>query len=179
MAKKRHLTVKEQIKKEGRKRRLGIAVKIMAVLIAIAVVIPLSYYSYYTIVFSIMPQSDVNPNKRGGGGYSKPLKAVEKNDDKTYTLAYYYDGCWHVVDDTQAIKQNINNFVVYKTDDERREGSDLHLFIIQENYVISHHPLSPFSLFDDRCFRKCMKKMSKAEFEAYCKERDIGGIYVF
>ena len=179
MAKKRPLTVREQIKKDNRKRRIGIAVKIMAVIIAIAVVVPLSYQAYYTIVFSIMPKSDVDPNKRGGAGYSKPLQIVEKNDDKTYTLAYYYDGCWHVVDDTQAIKQNINNFMIYKTDDEWREDSDLHLFIFHNDYVLSHQPLSPFTLIDDRCFRSCMKKMTKDEFEAYCKERNIGGIYIF
>ena len=66
MAKKRPLTVREQIKKDNRKRRIGIEVKIMAVIIAIAVVVPPSYPAYYTIVFSIMPKSDVDPNKRAG-----------------------------------------------------------------------------------------------------------------
>lgn len=179
MAKKRRLSEKEQIKKIYRKKALSIALRIMAVLIAIAAVIPLSYYSYYTIVFSILPQSDFNPNKRGGAGYSKPLKNVEKNDDKSYILAYYYDNCWHVVDDTQAIKDNINQFMVYKTDDEWRQGSELHLLVYQDNTIVSHQPLSPFTLIDDRCFRKCMKKMSKEEFDAYCMERQLSNNYIF
>ena len=173
------MTEEEQIKKYYQKKGIGIAVKIMAVLIAIATVIPLSYYSYYTIVFSIMPQSDANPDKRGGAGYSKPLKIVEINDDKNYILAYYYNGSWRVVDDTQAIKDNKFRFMVYKTDDEWRKGSDRHLFVIQDDIVLSHQPLSPFTLIDDRCFRKCMKKMSKEEFKAYCKERQLNNIYIF
>ena len=170
MAKKRRLTEEEQIKKFYRKKRVGIAVRIMAALLAIAVMIPLTYYGYYTIVFSVLPQSDADPNKRGGAGYSKPLKIVEVDDDKNYILAYHYNGSWHVIDDTAAIKENKNRFMVYKTDDRWRKGSDGHLFVIQEQIVLSHQPLSPFTLIDERCFRKCMKKMTKEEFKAFCKE---------
>lgn len=179
MAKKRRLSEKEQIKRIYRKKRVGITIKIIAVIIGIAIVIPLSYQAYYTIVFSVMPQSDHNPDKRGGEGYSKPLKIAEKNDKFTYTLAYYYNGYWHVVDDSQAIKENINQFIVYRTDVQWREGSDRHLYVFRDDYVLSHQPLSPFTLIDDRCFRKCMKKMNKEEFEAYCKERNFGGMFIF
>ncbi len=179
MAKKRRLSEKEQIKRFYRKKGIGIAIKIMAVLIAIAVIIPLSYQAYYTIVFSVLPRSDYDPEKRGGAGFSKPLKIVEKNDDSDYTLAYYYNGSWRVIEDTRLIKENIDNFVVYRNSEEWITASDRHLFVFRDNYVMSHQQLTPLTLIDDRCFRGSIKEMTKDEFEAYCQQHEIGDIYIF
>lgn len=179
MAKKKHLTVREQVRRQSHSNRLRLAVKIIAIVVALASLVPLSYFAYYTIVFSIMPMSDYDPEKRGGEGFSKPLKIVEQEDECRYTLAYYHGGYWHVVDDTDAIKKNWNTFVMYKADDEWHKKERLHLFIFRDDYVLSHHPLSTFTLFDDRCFRGLTKKMTWDEFEAYCKERQIDGIYIF
>ncbi len=179
MAKKK-LTTEEKIKKYKRNKKLSIAVKIMAGVIAAALMVPIFYYGYYFVVFSLMPANSYNPDKNVGAGYSRPLHMIPDYDaHNEYILAYYIGDRWNVVDDSEMIKKNRDNFTIYKSDDEWHKGTHLQLILVQNGYMMNKVPLSTFTLIDDRCFSKCTKVMTMEEFEAYCQEKDLQSMYIF
>ena len=171
MAKKK-LSADEKIARYKRKRRIGIVLRIV---VSVAVVLSLmqaAYFGYYYVVFTVMPRNSSTSEKSVGAGYSKPLHMMARYENKyTYVLAYYYDDCWHVVDDTQKLKENRENFIIYKKDNKWHEGTHLQLLIYENSYLLNNIPLAEFTLIDDRCFRDCIKKMTMEEFIEYCEQK--------
>lgn len=173
MAKKK-LSKEETIAKYKRKRRVGILLRILIPLIVIILVLQASYYAFYYVVFTVLPQSSYDPEKSVGAGYSKPLHMMAQYENKhTYVLAYYYGGCWNVVDDTEKLKENRDNFIIYKSDDDWHEGTHLQLILYENSYLINDVPLAEFTLIDDRCFKDCLKQMTMDEFIAYCEQKGL------
>ncbi len=178
MAKKKKISTEEKIKKYKRNRKLSIALKIMTGLLVAALMVPTCYYGYYFVVFSIMPIGN-NADKSVGEGFSRPLHMISKNEaSDSFILAYYYDDCWHVVDDGKKLKENRDNFTIYKKDDEWHDDKHLQLLLVKNGYLLNNVPLSEFTLIDDRCFRDCMKTMTMDEFYAYCEEKDLQSMYI-
>ena len=177
---KRNLSTKEKIKKVKNKRRMSTALKMAIPVVGIAIAIPLFYYAYIGITFFWLPTFDNDQYKNVGSGYSRPLNAIPASDENTYTLAYYYGDCWHVVDDDAALKANRKNFIVYKKEEEWVEGSHRQLFIMRNGGCMAHIPLSSFTLIYDDCFKDCEKTMTMEEFEHYCfEERKFNSVYIY
>ena len=178
MAKKK-LSTEQKIKKYKKKRRILLAVKILIAATVICALVPLTYYGYYYVVFTVMPQNSYDPDKNTGIGYSKPLNMMANYENKnTYILAYYYNDCWHVVDDTPKLKENRDKFMIYKEDDKWHDGTHLQLIIYENSYLLHHIPLDEHTLIDDRCFRGCIKKMTMDEFIKYCEDKGLK-TYIF
>ena len=178
MAKKK-LSTQQKIEKYKKKKRIKIAISAVIIAVVVALMIPASYYGYYYLVFTVFPQSSQNPDKVTGEGYSKPLHLIpEECTSSTYVLAYYYDDCWHVVDDTQRLHECRDKFIIYKEDNEWHEGTHLQLLIIKNTYMLDNYPLSPKMLIDDRCFKDCTKEMSMEEFEQYVSEQGFTSVYI-
>lgn len=173
MAKKK-LSTEQKMKQFKRKRRVKIALEIIIPIIAVALLIPACYYGYYYVVFNAMATRDSDQFKGDGAGYSHPLHLLTETEmDGDLTLAYYHGGCWHVVDDSESLRKNRDHFILYKRDNDWHQGTHLQLFVIRNNEVHNHIPLSDFTLIDDRCFDGCMKLMSMEEFEQYHSARRI------
>ncbi|MBQ9901313.1 MAG: hypothetical protein IJM51_02855 [Clostridia bacterium] len=171
MAKKK-LSTEEKITRYKRKRRIGFFLRILIPLVAVLAIMQASYYGFYYVVFTVMPQSAYDPDKSVGSGYSKPLHMMAQYENKyTYVLAYYYGGCWNVVDDTEKLKANRDNFMIYKEDDKWHEGTHLQLMIYENSYLLNNVPLAEFTLIDDRCFKDCLKQMTMEEFIEYCEQK--------
>lgn len=169
---KRKLSTDEKIARYKRKRRIGLVLRILIPIAAVLLLLQVSYYGFYYIAFTVMPQNSYDPDKSVGTGYSKPLHMMaEYENHYTYVLAYYYGGCWNVVDDTEKIKENRDNFMIYKKDDKWHEGTHLQLMIYENSYLLNNVPLSEFTLIDDRCFRDCIKQMTMEEFKDYCEKK--------
>ncbi len=178
MAKKK-LSTEQKIKNYKKKKRIWLAVRILIAVTAICALIPLSYYGYYYVMFTALPQGSYDPDKTTGIGYSKPLNMMAQFENQyTYILAYYYDGCWHVVDDTQKLKDNRDKFMIYKKDDKWHDGTHLQLILYENSYMLHHIPLDEHTLIDDRCFRDCTKKMDMDEFTKYCEDKGLK-VYIF
>lgn len=170
---KKNLTQEQKISRFKRKRRLGIALGIMATLLAVALMIPATYYGYYGIVFGAMAGGEEG-HKSTGKGFSRPLNAISDDEaNGSFIFAYYHNGGWVVIDDTEKIISNRDNFIIYKADDNWHAGTYLQYYIIMNNEVKVHLPLSTFTLIDDRCFSDCKKIMTTEEFNAYRGERHI------
>lgn len=100
------------------------------------------------------------------------------NTESTFVLAYYYNGCWNVVDDSQKLKDNRENFMIYKEDDKWHEGTHLQLMLIKDTYMFNNIPLCEKMLIDNRCFKDCTKKMTMEEFEQYVSEHGYTSVYI-
>lgn len=174
---KKNLTIDQKIKAYKRKKRITTIIKISLATIALAMLVPIVYYGYYYVVFSVMPAHSYDPDKNIGSGFSRPLHMMRKSS-ATYLLAYYYDDCWYVVDDTKTLMENRDNFTIYKKDDEWHEGTHLQLMIYENSYLLNNVPLSSFTLIDDRCFRNCKKKMTMEEFKDYLSEKGYDTVYI-
>lgn len=176
---KSNLTTEEKRKIARRNYRVKGTIKAILSAVAVVLVTVLAYQAFIGFFFFVMPRTDRNPDKITGRGYSKPLHVVDLTDNNDYTLAYFFDGCWHVVDDTSAIKHNVDNFIVYKRDDVWRKGSDRRLYVFCGQGRVVHTSLSAFTLIYDNCFKDCEKRMTMDEFEVYCKEKEFFGVYIF
>lgn len=174
-----NLTIEEKRKIARRNYRVKGVTKAILSAVAVVMVVVLAYYGFIGFFFFVMPRTDRSSDKISGRGYSKPLHAVNLTDNNEYTLAYYFDDCWHVVDDTSAIKHNVDNFIVYKRDDIFRKDSDRRLYLFCGKGRVVHTSLSSFTLIYDRCFKDCEKRMTMDEFEAYCNEKEFFGVYIF
>ena len=174
---KRKVTTEQKIKRYKKRRKIWMAVKIIAAVTAVLVIAQVAYHGYYYIVFTHMAQNDVDPDKNFGAGFSRPLHMIH-DKDCSYILAYYYGGHWNVVDDPQLVRDNRDNFTIYKKDAEWHEGTHLQLLLIRDNVLYDSLPLSPVTLIDDRCFKDHIKKMSMDEFKAYCKENHLRSILI-
>ena len=140
MAKKK-LTTEQRIENYKRKRRVILCVKIMIAVLIAAAMIPITYYGYYYVVFTVLAQNDYDPDKAVGPGYSKPLHMMhDDGEGSTFVLAYYYDDCWHVIDDTQKLRENRDNFIIYKEDNQWHEGTHLQLMLIKDTYMYHNIP---------------------------------------
>ena len=178
MAKKK-LSTQQKIEKYKRKRRIGLTVKIIIAAIIVALMIPATYYGYYYVVFSVLPARSYDPDKITGVGYCRPLHMIPKdNTESTFVLAYYYNGCWNVVDDSQKLKDNRENFMIYKEDDKWHEETHLQLMLIKDTYMFNNIPLCEKMLIDNRCFKDCTKKMTMEEFEQYVSEHGYTSVYI-
>lgn len=175
----KNLTKEEKIKKAKNKRKIKTTTKVIMTVIGAAIAVPLLYYLYIGVVFYLFPRFDYNSNNVMGAGYSRPLNIVSINDHSEYTLAYYIDGCWHVVDDTEQIKKNTKRFIVFKSDDEWRKDSDRELYVFRDTDCVVHTSLSSFALIYDNFFKDYEKKMTMEEFEQYCLEKQFAGLYIF
>ena len=132
---KKMITTEQKVEKYLKRKRIALYIKILAGIIGIALLIPAVYYGYYYVVFTVMPQNDYDPDKNVGSGYSRPLHLISANDTKNhYVLAYYYNDQWSVVDDSQKIIENRDNFTIYKDDDEWHEGTHLQLLIFKNSF---------------------------------------------
>lgn len=178
MAKKK-LTTEQKIAKYKKKRRVSLLIKIMAGIIAFALLIPATYYGYYYLVFGVMPQNDYNPDKILGVGYSRPLHMIPEYDkSNSYILAYYYNGHWSVVDDSQKLKDNRDKFTIYKEDDQWYDEEHLQLLLFRGTFLYNVLPLSKNTLIDNRCFKDCTQIMTMEEFLDYCKEKGLQTDYI-
>lgn len=178
MAKKK-LTTEQIISKYKKKRRMKIGVTIAVIAVVIALLIPVSYYGYYYMMFTVFPQGSENPDKVIGVGYCKPLHAIpEDNTTSKYVLAYYYDDCWHVIDDGQKLRECRDKFVIYKEDNDWHEGTHLQLMLIKNTFMYDNYPLSPKMLIDDRCFKDCTKLMTMEEFEKYVADHGFTSVLI-
>lgn len=179
MAKKRKLTTEQKIERYKKRRRVKTGIIVMIVALIIAVMIPVSYYGYYYLVFTVFPQNSYDPDKVTGVGYIKPLNAIPKdNTTSSYVLAYYYDDCWHVVDDSQKLRDSRDSFIIYKEDNEWHEDTHLQLMLIKDTFMYDNYPLSPNMLIDERCFKDCMKIMTMEEFEKYISENGFSSVFI-
>lgn len=178
--KKKALTTDQKIKQYKAKKRRLLALKIAIPIVLLLAAIPLSYFGYYYVVFDVMAARDSGSYQPNRTGYSRPLRLIQREEEEPWTcaLAYYYNDRWNVVEDTDAIMDNIDNFIVYKSDNEWHEGRHEQLFIIQRGYMFHHVTLGDFALIDDRCFRDCKKTMTMEEFEAYVKEKGWQNVYI-
>lgn len=177
MAKK--MTKEEKIKKAKTRRKIKTTTKVIVSVIGLAIAIPLMYYMCTGLVFYVFPNFVYHTNMPTGVGYSKPLIVVDENDDNEYTLAYYYSGCWHVIDDTEQLKDNKDKFVVYRQEDADVKGSQKELYVFKNHECLIHTPLDSFVLINVNVFKNCEKKMSMDEFEEYCSEKGFYGVYIF
>lgn len=176
---KRKLTTEQKIASYKKKRRIKIGIKILIATLIVAALIPATYFGYYYLVFTVFPGNSDSSYKINGLGYCRPLRMIyEVDSDSQYVLAYYYDDCWHVVEDSEKIIQNRNNFIIYNKDNERHEGSHLQLILIKDNYLFNSIPLYENMLMDNRCFRDCTKKMTMEEFKNYVVERGYTSVYI-
>lgn len=173
------LTKEEKIKRAKTHRKIKTTTKVIMTVVGLAIAIPLLYYLYIGVVFYLFPRFDYNSNNVMGAGYSRPLNIVSVNDDCQYTLAYYINGCWHVVDDTEQIKENRSKFIVYKSSDEEIKGSTKELYVFRDTECVVHTPLDSFVLIYDNFFKDYDKQMTMDEFEEYCKENHFAGVYIF
>ncbi len=177
---KKNISTKEKIRKAKNQRRMSLALKITLPIVGLLIAIPMLYYAYIGITFFWLPTFDYDQYKNVGSGYSHPLCAIPAQDDNTYILAYYYGDCWHVVDDDAVLKANRKNFIVYKKEEEWVEGSHRQLFIMQNNYCMSHIPLSSFTLIYDECFKDYEKTMTMEEFKHYVnEEKHLFSVYIY
>lgn len=180
MGKKKNLSTREKVAIAKRKRKVSLALKIIIPIAGLIIAIPLLYYAFIGITFFWLPRFDYDQYKNVGSGYSHPLCAIPAEDDNSYTLAYYYENCWHVIDDDAALKANRRNFIVYKKDEEWVEGSHRQLFIMRNDGCMSHIPLSSFTLIYDKCFEDYEKIMTMEEFEHYVNdERHFYSVYIY
>jgi len=141
--------------------------------------IPATYFGYYYVTFTMLPQNDYDPDKTIGAGYSKPLHMMHNREGgNSYVLAYYYNDYWHVIDDTEKLWDSREKFMIYKKDDEWHEGTHLQLMLIKDTYMYDNLPLCPQTLIDDRCFRDCTKKMTMEEFKNYVSEHGFTSVYI-
>ena len=179
MAKKKNLTIDQKITIYKRKKRLFTVLKIAIAAVVVALLIPVANYGYYYYTFTYLPERSSDPNKINGVGYCKPLRMINSDDPKTnYVLAYYYDGCWSVVEDSQKLRENRYNFIIYKEDDEWHDGTHLQLIVIKDKIMVDSIPLSEKTLIDDRCFRDCTIKMTMEEFKNYLSEKGFDTVYI-
>ena len=172
--KKKVLTTEQKIKQYNAKRKRRLALRILIPTVLLLLAIPLSYFGYYHVVFGTMAERAGDSYKKGGAGYSRPLQLFERVDEDWWncSIAYYYNGSWYVVDDTETIMANQENFIVYKSDNEWHEGRHEQLYLVVNRYMRYHVPLGDFTLIDDRCFRDSKVKMSMEEFRTFVKEND-------
>ena len=176
---KRMMTTEQKIQRYKTRKKIGLAVKIIAAVAAVLIMANVAYYGYYYIVFTHMAQNDSDPDKNLGPGFSRPLHMIPEDDDEgVYILAYYYNNQWNVVDDSQLLKDNRDHFTIYKKDSDWHEGTHLQLMIIRNHGMLNNVPLSPFTLIDDRCFKNHIKTMTMGEFQEYCKEKHLSHIYI-
>ena len=176
---KRKLTTEQKIANYKKKRRIKTGIRILIATLIVAALIPAIYHGYYYLAFTVFPRNSYNPYKITGVGYCRPLRMIHDVDlGSDFVLAYYYDGCWNVVEDTEKIVENKNNFIIYKEDDERHEGTHLQLMLIKDTYMFCNIPLCEHMLMDNRCFRDCTKKMTMEEFKKYVAEHGYTSVYI-
>lgn len=177
---KRNLSTQEKIQKAKNKRRMNTAVKIGIPVGGLLIIIVMVFALYDSIVWKWLPMRDYDQYKNVGSGYSRPLNAIPESDNNTYTLAYYYEHYWHVIDDDAVLKANRENFIVYKKEEEWLENDYKQLFIMRNNGCMAHIPLSKITLIKADCFKDYEKLMTMEEFEDYCfNERQFNSVYIY
>lgn len=177
---KRKLSTKEKIEKAKKKQRMSTAVKITIPVVGFIVIVVMVFVLYDSIVWSWLPTWDYDQYKNVGSGYSRPLNAIPESDNNTYTLAYYYEHYWHVIDDDAVLKANRENFIVYKKEEAWLENDYKQLFIMRNNGCMAHIPLAKFTLIKADCFKDSEKLMTMEEFEDYCvNERQFNSVYIY
>ena len=171
---KRQLTSEEKIIRYKRRKRVMLFVKIAAVILAVAVMIPAAYYGYYYAVFEemLMPTDDNDFYKARGYGYTRPLMAI---GDSTwqFTLAYNYNDEWHVVDDDALLRENREKFIVYTKSDVTTPKNLKRLCMFKDNQRTVCNSLESLTLIDNRCFEGKEKIMTTEEFFAYAEQRHL------
>lgn len=177
---KRNLSTREKMQKAKKKQQMSTAVKIAIPTAGAIVVIVLAIVLSDTIMWKWLPMRDYDQYKNVGSGYSRPLKAIPASDSNTYTLAYFYERYWHVIDDDAVLKANRENFIVYKNEEKWLENDYKQLFIMRNNGCMAHIPLGKVTLIKDDCFEDYEKFMTMEEFEDYCtNERQFNSVYIY
>jgi len=152
--------------KEIKRKIIIIMMIVLLSVVVICFAFPIAFWSIGSMLY---------PSSGGAhsSGFMRPLIEIDPTDDSEYLVAYDYKGFWHVVDDSDFIKDHYREFITYKK--EKGGGDSLILFKDGELIFSMQLETCPYGAVNEGSFKKTAKKMTRQEFRVYYKMHELSG----